>query len=163
VYTFLNDYVQPIIDITSSHGGTVNAFMEDTVVAVFGDPGSRADDAVRAVRSAINIQQHVEDINITWRRAFDFLVEIDIGISTGEVLAGNVGHEKKMQYTVMGHHVSLARQLARLCRMYSVNILLDKTTYAQTKDDFNFRDLGERLILGFTEPVVLYTPIFPAA
>lgn len=155
-HAFLNDCFSLIVETVNNYGGTVDKFIGDAVIIVFGDP-------ISAVRCALDIQRRVEEINITWRKAFDFLVEIDIGISTGEVLAGNVGHPEKMQYTVIGKNVNLAAQIARLCEQYNVNILLDQRTYDWAKDDFHFRNLGGKLILGFTEAIKLYTPIPPVA
>jgi adenylate cyclase len=86
-------------------------------------------------------------------------VEIDIGMSSGEVLAGNVGHSKRMQYTVIGKAVNLASQITHLCGNYNTNVLLDQSTYEKTKDDFRFKHVGEKVLLGFTDSIILYTPI----
>ncbi|UCG93315.1 MAG: adenylate/guanylate cyclase domain-containing protein [candidate division WOR-3 bacterium] len=160
-YTFLNDCFRPIAEIVYTYDGTVDKFIGDAVVNVFGEPVTHPDDPVRAITCALDIQRKVEEINITWRKAFDFLVDIDIGISTGEVLAGTIGHAKKMQHTVIGRNVNLAAELANLCHDYNVNILLDHYTYEKSKNDLNFRNVGEKLILGFTEPIRLYTPTRP--
>jgi len=162
-HAFLNDCFGPIVETVDHYEGTVDKFIGDAVMIVFGEPITHADDPIRAVKCALDIQRKVEEINITWRKAFDFLVEIDIGISSGEVLAGNVGHAQKIQYTVIGKNVNLAAQIAHLCQEYKVNILLDRCTYERAKDDFHFRNLGEKLILGFTEAIKLYTPIPPAS
>lgn len=158
-YAFLNDCFGPIVEVVYNHEGIVDKFIGDAVMIIFGEPVTHPDDPVRAVSCALDIQRTVEEINIDWRKAFDFLVDIDIGISTGEVLAGDVGHITRKQHTVIGRTVNLAAELARLCREYNVNILLDHYTYEKSKNDFNFRDIGEKLILGFTEPIRLYTPI----
>ena len=126
---------------------------------VFGALVTHEDDPIRAVKCALDIQKRIEEINIKWRKLLNFLVEIDIGISSGEVLAGNVGHIKRMDYTVIGKNVNLAAQIVHMCKDYKVNILIDKSTYERAKHDFKFRELGEKLILGFTETIKLYTPI----
>ncbi len=158
-HAFLNDCYAPIVEIAIDHDGTIDKFIGDAVMIVFGAPVTHEDDPIRAVKCALDIQKRIEEINVKWRNLLNFLVEIDIGISTGEVLAGNVGHIKRMDYTVIGKNVSLAVQIVHMCKDYKVNILLDKSTYERAKHDFTFKDLGEKLILGFTETIKLYTPI----
>ena len=99
------------------------------------------------------------EVNITWRTSLDFLVGIDIGIATGEVLSGNVGHPQKVQHTVIGRQVHLAAQLAKLCKSHNVEILTDVATFDHTRKTFEFHERGESLILGFPEPVALFSPI----
>jgi adenylate cyclase len=109
--------------------------------------------------SALRIQERLTDVNITWRTALDFLVMFDIGIATGEVLSGNVGHPDKIQHTVIGRQVHLAAELAKLCRTYNVEILTDVATFDEAKESVQFRELGEKLILAYPEPVALFTPV----
>ena len=162
-HSFLNDCFAPIVESVLKYEGTVDKFMGDAVMAVFGSPISHNDDPFRALKCALDIQKRIEDINVKWRKPLDFLVEIDIGICTGEVLAGNVGHVKRMNYTVIGKNVNLAAQLVHLCRSHNVEILVDGQTYEKTKDDFVFKEIGEKLLLGFIEPVMLYSPEITAA
>jgi len=158
IHAFLNDCYEPIVDTILKYEGNVDKFIGDAVMAFFGSPRQHEDDPLRAVKCALDIQNEIEDINIRWRKSFDFLVEIDIGICTGEVLAGNVGHAKKLQYTVIGRPVNLAAQLVHMCRDHNVEILVDEQTYLRTKKDFPFREVGEKIIMGFVEPVLLYSP-----
>lgn len=158
IHSFLNDCFGPIVEAVLKHEGTVDKFIGDAVMAVFGSLIRHEDDPFRAVKCALDIQKKTEEINIKWRKSLDFLVEIDIGICTGEVLAGNVGHTRKLQYTVVGKPVNLAAQLVHMCNAHNVEILIDEYTHEKTKDDFVFREIGEKLILGFIEPVQLYSP-----
>jgi adenylate cyclase len=163
IHSFLNDCFAPIVETVLKYEGTIDKFMGDAVMAVFGSSISHNDDSFRAVKCALDIQQKIEDINVKWRKPLDFLVEIDIGICTGEVLAGNVGHVKRMDYTVIGKNVNLAAQLVHMCNAHNVEILIDGQTYEKTKDDFVFKEVGEKLLLGFIEPVMLYSPKTTAA
>jgi adenylate cyclase len=158
-HKFLNDCYAPVVETVLKYDGAIDKFIGDAVMAVFGTPISHTDDPVRAVQCAVDIQKRIDEINIEWRKPLDFLVEINVGISTGEVLAGNIGHPKKIEYTVIGKNVNRAAQIVHFCKNYNVNILLDQATYEATKDKFKFKELGEKLILGFTEAVRLYTPI----
>lgn len=159
IHEFLNDCYAPITDAVLEHTGTIDRFADDRIVAVFADPGSAADNARNAVRSAGSIQQRLTEVNITWRTSLDFLVMVDIGIASGEVLSGNVGHPDKVQHTVIGRQVHLAAQLAQLCKSHNVEILTDIATFEHTHETFDFQERGESLILGFPEPVALFSPV----
>jgi adenylate cyclase len=158
IHAFLNDCYKPVVDTVLEYEGNVDKFIGDAVMAFFGSPRQHDDDPLRAVKCALDIQKRIEDINIKWGGSFDFLVEMDIGICTGEVLAGNVGHIKKLQCTVIGKPVNLAAQLVHMCRDHNVEILVDKQTYQKTKNELTYREVGEKLIMGFVEPVRLYSP-----
>jgi len=158
-HSFLNDCFAPIVETVFRYEGKVDKFIGDAVMAVFGVPSPHKDDPSRAVKCALDIQKKIEEINIKWRRPLDFLVQINIGISTGEIIAGNVGHIKRFDYTVIGGNVNLAAQIVHMCENFNVDILCDHRTYDSTKDNFEFKALGEKIILGFTEPVRLYSPI----
>lgn len=159
IHTFLNDCFKPIVETIFQYEGNVDKFIGDAVMAFFGSPRHHEDDPLRAVRCALDIQKKIEDINVQWRKSFDFLVEIDIGICTGEVLAGNVGHIQKLQYTVIGKPVNLAAQLVHMCRDHNVEILVDEQTHRQTKDELAYKEIGEKIIMGFVDPVRLYAPV----
>lgn len=161
-HSFLNDCFAPIVEAVFNYDGMIDKFIGDAVMAVFGTPITHQDDPTRAVKCALDIQKTIEEINIKWRKPLDLLIEIDVGISTGEVLAGNVGHVKRLDYTVIGKNVSLAAQIVHLCKDYNVNILLDQTTYDKVKDNLKLKNVGEKLLLGFTETIKLYTPIATA-
>ncbi len=158
IHEFLNDCYAPITEAVLEHAGTIDRFADDRIVAVFASSQEHEDHAVDALQSAMRIQERLTDINITWRTALDFLVMFDIGIATGEVLSGNVGHPEKVQHTVIGRQVHLAAELAKLCKTHNVEILTDVATFNQARESFGFRELGEKLILGYPEPVALFTP-----
>ena len=159
IHEFLNDCYAPVTEAVLEHAGTIDRFADDRIVAVFATSQGHGDHAANALHSAMRIQERMTDINITWRSALDFLVMFDIGIATGEVLSGNVGHPEKVQHTIIGRQVHLAAELAELCKSHNVEILTDVATFDATGESFTFRELGEKLILGYPEPVVLYSPV----
>jgi len=157
-HRFLNDMYAPIVEAVHAHNGAVDKFIGDAVMAVFGSVSQHPDDARNAVVSALDIQKRIDEINVAWQQNLDFRITIDIGIATGEVLAGNVGHVKRMQYTVIGQSVNLAAQLVEKCKRHNVEILLDGTTYERIKDTIECKLVDEHLFLGFPKPISLYTP-----
>ncbi len=155
-HTFLNDCAEIVIEAASKYHGSVANYIGDELRFLFGDPSAEFDNAQHAIKCALSIQNTTHEISVKWHHALNFLVEIDIGISTGEILVGLVGPQKK-QYLPIGKNVTLAAQLAQLCREYKVSVLLDVDTFNRTKDYFTFRKVDDRLILGFTERVDMHT------
>lgn len=155
-YTFLHDCNESAIEAVSKYHGSMANCTGDKLRLLFADPSAEFDNGQHAIKCALSIQDTAQEISVKWRHALNFLVEIDIGISTGEILIGPAGLESKQNLPV-GKNATLAGQLAQLCREYKVNVLLDAETYNRTKDYFTFRKIDDRLILGFTERVDMYT------
>jgi adenylate cyclase len=111
VVKLLNGYFSEMVDIVFDHGGTLDKFIGDAIMANWGAPLSRADDADRALRAAIEMQRELREMNAQ-RAAGEPRFEIGIGINLGEVFVGNIGSPRRLEYTVMGDPVNVA---ARLC------------------------------------------------
>jgi adenylate cyclase len=155
-HAFLNDCNEIAIEAASKHHGSMANCIGDELRFLFADPSAEFDNGQHAIKCAMSIQDATQEISVKWRHALDFLVEVDIGISTGEILIGLVGSENK-QNLPLGKYVTLAAQFAKLCKEYKVNVLLDGETYNRTRDYFTFRKVDDRLILGFTERLDMYT------
>ena len=158
-HTFLNDCAYVTIKAAAQYHGSLANVVGDELRFVFGDPATELDNPRRAVKCALGIQNTADEISVKWRHALDFLIEIDVGISTGTILVSHLGPTPKNQYTLIGKNVTLAAQLGRLCKKFNTNILLDTDTYDKTKDHFTYRKAGDRLLLGFTERIDIYTPL----
>lgn len=158
-HAFLADCTQVIIDAAVRYRGSLINISGDRLHFMFGDPATEFDNPRHAIKCALSIQNTADEISVKWRHALNFLVEIDVGISTGTILVGQVGTASRKQYIPIGNKVTLATQLAHLCQQYNVNVLLDSNTYDKTKDYFTFRKVADRLVLGFTERIDMYTPI----
>jgi adenylate cyclase len=161
-YEFLGDCTEVIINAAAKYRGSLANVAGDELHLMFADPGVAADSPRHAIFCALNIQNTADSISVKWRHALDFLVEIDIGISTGRVLVGNVTRGVKKIYTLIGKNVVLARHLAELSVDYNTNILIDVDTFEGAKDYFSFRKVGDHLLLGFTDRIDLYTPVVSA-
>ncbi|UCF69977.1 MAG: adenylate/guanylate cyclase domain-containing protein [candidate division WOR-3 bacterium] len=161
-YEFLADYAEVVISAAAKYRGALANVTGDELRIMFADPGVTVDSPRHAVFCALNIQNTADSISVRWRHALDFLVEIDIGISTGQVFVGNVTRGVKKMYTLIGKNVVLAKQLAELSAEYNTNILIDVDTLEGAKDYFSFRKVGDHLLLGFTDRIELYTPVVSA-
>lgn len=156
-YEFVCDCVETVVKAAAKYHGSLANITGDELRLMFASQPAEEDNPRHAVICALNIQNKINEVSVKWRHALDFLIEIDIGISTGKTIIGDVGRTAKKMYTLIGKHVTLATQLAELCRQYNVSILTDQATYDGAKDYFAFRKTGDRLLLGFTERIDLYT------
>jgi adenylate cyclase len=108
VVEMLNDYFSALVDVIFQHDGTVDKFMGDAILAVFGSPEVDADHAIKAVRAAIGMQEATDKVNARRRAAGLPYCELGIGLHTGEVLHGFVGAAERLEYTVIGDTVNRA-------------------------------------------------------
>jgi adenylate cyclase len=112
VARLLTDYFTVMVEIVFEHGGTLDKFMGDALMALWGAPIARSDDADRAIRAAIAMQRALRRLNQEWHRRGRPTLSAGIGISSGDVFAGNIGSDRRLEYTVIGDTVNIA---ARLC------------------------------------------------
>ncbi len=156
VVDLLNSYFDIMIDVVFKHEGTLDKFIGDAIMAVFGAPITRPDDAHRAVKTAIDMIHELQRFNVTRSNKGLSTINIGIGISSGEVLAGNIGSEKRMEYTVIGDTVNLASRLESLTKDFPHKILLSESVYEEVKNDFDLEYLDEVLVKGKNTPVKIY-------
>jgi adenylate cyclase len=108
----LTDYFTEMVEIVFKHGGTLDKFMGDAIMALWGAPIAHEDDADRAMRAALEMQEVLAQLNAKWEHDGRQRVNIGIGINFGEVFAGNIGSQQRLEYTVIGDAVNVA---SRLC------------------------------------------------
>jgi adenylate cyclase len=150
----LNMHLGAMTEIVLAHEGTLDKFVADQVVAIFGAPLFMGDHAMRAVQVAVEMQA-VQQGQMEWwaARGYD-LPPIGIGINTGEMVVGNIGCEQQMDYTVIGGHVNLA---SRLCDVAAGNqTLVSEATYRLVADRVRSNKLSRYALHGIREPVQVY-------
>lgn len=154
VVAMLNDYLERMVNVVVAHGGTVDKFIGDAVMATFGVPLAKPDDAVRAVRAAVEMQRELA----AWNRERGLAepLRIGIGLHTGEVVAGNIGSAKKMEYTVIGDAVNTASRIEQLTKKLGAEILVSDVTAALLGDGFALRDLGTAEVAGKRLPLRVF-------
>ena len=108
----LTEYFTEMVEIVFKHGGTLDKFMGDAIMALWGAPIAHEDDADRAMLAAVEMQQVLDELNAKWETDGRQRVNIGIGINFGEVFAGNIGSQQRLEYTVIGDAVNVA---SRLC------------------------------------------------
>ncbi|MBI4408998.1 MAG: adenylate/guanylate cyclase domain-containing protein [Gemmatimonadetes bacterium] len=154
VVTLLNEYAARTGAAVEAEGGVVDKYVGDGIMALFGAPIARGDEALRAVRAALGIRAALADLNAERSARGEPTIRAGIGISTGIVVAGNMGSAHRLNYTVVGTPVNLA---ARLCDAAAPSeILLSEETYARVQQAVRARPLGARDIKGFSSPVGVF-------
>jgi adenylate cyclase len=107
----LTEYFTEMVEIVFKHGGTLDKFMGDAVMAIWGAPIAHEDDPDRAMRAALEMMSVLNELNAKWEGEGRRRVEIGIGVNFGEVFAGNIGSEQRLEYTVIGDAVNIAKRL----------------------------------------------------
>lgn len=158
VLKILNKYLTIMGLVIEKNGGVVDKYVGDSIMALFGVPVSLEDDADRAMNTAIQMVQALEEINVYLRGNNLKDMRIGIGINTDVVVAGNVGSNNRFNYTVIGDGVNLAARLEQLTKTpeFSASIIVSEQTLKSTKNQYNTRHLGEVFIRGKEKPVSIY-------
>ena len=125
-------------------------------MAVFGAPVPKPDDAVNAVRAAVKMRRALADLNERLVARGQPALRTGIGIHTGEVVAGNIGSERRMEYTVIGYAVNLASRLESNTKELGVNVLISEDTYELTKHTIETRPVRSITVKGRAQPVMTY-------
>ncbi len=158
VLSILNAYLTRVSDVIESQGGVVDKFIGDAVMSLFGAPLNHADDAARAMRTATGMCEALKDLNTEFRAQGKPELAIGIGINTAVVVAGNMGSQTRLNYTVIGDGVNLASRLEGLTKQYGVPVIVSKET-RDAAPEFFYRELDLVCVKGKTEPVAIYQPI----
>ena len=152
----LNDYFTIMVDCISREGGMLDKFIGDAIMAAFGLPVPHDDDEDRAVRASISMLVDLDAWNVQRAEKGQLPVDMGIGLNTDEVVSGNIGSPKRMDYTLIGDGVNPAARLESACKQYSARLLISKNTYDKLKGTYRIRDIDDVVVKGKTEPVRVY-------
>ena len=157
----LNDYYPQMVAAVFAHDGTLEKFIGDALVAVWGAPLSHEDDAARTVQAAIDMQRAIVDLNAWWQReGRPYTITVGIGISTGPALAGNIGSEQYLQYATIGDVTNIA---SRLCDAAAGGEILATEATAAAAPDVAFGEVREIQVKGKDAPVPVCTVPYDVA
>jgi adenylate cyclase len=159
VVDLLNDYFAEMVGVISKNGGTLNKFIGDGILAIFGAPVSHSNDAERAVRTALEMMGKLEEFNRRQAEKGGVELRIGVGINTGRVVVGNVGSIERMEYTAIGDAVNLASRLDELNKELGTSVLISHDTYQQIKGIIHTRELQPVKVKGKEERVRVYEVI----
>lgn len=153
----LNRYFSIMVDIIMEHNGIVDKYIGDAIMAFFGAPVKRPDDAYNSVLAGLEMLEALEKFNQEQQEMGKPDFRIGIGINYGIVTVGNIGSEKKMDYTVIGDEVNLASRMEGLTKMYKQPILISESLNKKIKNKLDSRLMDTVAVKGKTKGVKIYT------
>ena len=155
----LNEYFELVVDVIFAHEGTLDKFIGDAIMAVWGTPQTHPEDPLRAVLAAYEIQTKLEDFNRKRIEQKRPPLLTGIGINSGSVVAGNMGSQKRLEFTVIGDNVNIA---SRLCsRAAGGEVIISQSTYDAVRDTFYCEALPAAEVKGKAEALAIYRVISP--
>jgi class 3 adenylate cyclase/CHASE2 domain-containing sensor protein len=157
--TLMNTYLTAMTDIIEAHGGFVDKYIGDAIVAVFGAPLDDRDHAVHAVRAALACRARLEELD---RHAAAFKgqkLSARIGLNSGEALVGNIGSHRRFNYTAMGDAVNLAARLEAANKYFTTTIMASQATVSLANAAFAWRELGAIRVKGRNQLVKVFEPL----
>ena len=155
----LNEYLTRMTSVVFSNGGTLDKFIGDAIMAVWGNVRSFGvtQDAKNCARAALAMRLELRQLNEKWREEGRMGLGMGIGINQGEVIVGNIGSQERMDPTVIGDSVNLASRLEGLTRIYGVDILIGATVAELVRDEFHLRSVARVQVKGKSKPVDVFS------
>lgn len=157
IMKLLSEYHEKMVGVIFANAGTLDKFIGDGILAVFGTPVSASDDAVRAVRAGIGMLEAVNELNAARRARGLFEIRIGVGIHYGQLLAGNIGVESRLEYTVIGDTVNLASRIEGLCKTAGECLLVSRAVVDCLGGAFPVKSLGSFEVKGKAQSVEVFT------
>ena len=156
VSVILNEYFSEIEPIITKYNGVINKFIGDAVMAIFGEPIQDINHPQNAVKCACAMLKKVDELQEKWLLEGKPKIEIGVGINTGEAFVGNIGSEKRLEYTVIGDMVNLASRIESYNKVYKTNMLISSSTYTYVSDIVNVIRIADVTIRGKAKKMDIY-------
>ncbi|NET58764.1 MAG: GAF domain-containing protein [Symploca sp. SIO2E6] len=155
IVRYLNEYFTHMVEVIFNHQGTVNKFVGDMILALFGAPYKMLDAETKAIATAIEMQRRLQRMPVSWIKE-NF--KTGIGISAGKVVVGNIGSPRHMDYTAIGDEVNIASRLQSIAK--GGQILVSRSVYDETKELFQFKEFGLVNVKGRRRPVEVFEVLY---
>jgi len=152
----LNEYFEIMVECISEQGGMLDKFIGDAIMAAFGLPISHEDDEDRGVKAGINMISRLWKWNELREKDGKPPLDMGLGLNTDKIVAGNIGSQKRMDYTMIGDGVNLAARLESACKQYNARILISDFTFKKLKGTYRIRNIDDVVVKGKTEPIGVY-------
>lgn len=156
---FLNRFLSEMSAIVLEHGGTLDKYQGDAVIAFWNAPVEIVDHQRQAIRAALRCQERLRELAPEFEREFGIQVRMRIGIHTGVVSVGNFGSSKRFNYTMIGDAANVASRLEGVNKVFGTTIIASDITREPIANEFTWRKLGSVRVVGRKEPIVVYHPV----
>jgi len=156
---FLNQYLSAMGDIILKHGGTIDKYEGDAIIAFFGAPLDMPDHAIQAVRAALAQQAQLQQLRKHWMEIGYPELHARIGVNSGPMIVGNIGTETHMNYTIMGDDANLASRLEGVNKVYGTSVLISNHTWFEVRDQMTARFIDRVYVVGRKTSVEIYEPL----
>ncbi|HBE17610.1 MAG TPA: adenylate/guanylate cyclase domain-containing protein [Cyanobacteria bacterium UBA11149] len=156
VVSMLNEYFESMVEAIFKYKGTLDKYIGDAIMAVFGSPLPLPDHAWRSVQTAVEMRHRLADFNARRRSENKEQINIGMGINSDSVISGNIGSSKRMEFTAIGDGVNLGSRLESASKQYGCDIIISEYTFAPCKDLIWHRELDCIRVKGKNDPVRIY-------
>jgi adenylate cyclase len=160
VVSLLNEYFELMLDVIFRYQGTLDKFLGDGIMVEFGAPLDDPEQEKHAVQAAIGMQKELQKLLEKWKKEGKPQIAVGIGIHTGLAVVGNIGSEKRIEYTAIGDTINIASCLEQATKLLKKQILISETTYNAIKDQVKATSLGPMIFPGRKEAISIYTVEF---
>ncbi len=158
----LNEYFSRMVEIVFRHKGTVDKFVGDMVMALYGAPVDDPQHAEHAVATAVEMVRELGELNRKWAERGLPRLDIGIGVNSGDMIAGNIGSSSIMSYTVIGDNVNLGSRLESLNKEFGSRIIISDASRTRLTGNYDLRPLGDVVVKGKTRPVAIFEVVVPS-
>ncbi|MEG4808509.1 GAF domain-containing protein [Microcoleus sp. F8-D3] len=156
VVVMLNKYFEVMVDVVFEYGGTLDKYIGDALMAVFGSPAPLEDHAWCAMQTAVKMREKLALFNRERMAHGELPISIGMGVHSDEVVSGNIGSSKRMELTSIGDGVNLASRLEGASKQYGTDLIISDNTYRDYADRLYVRELDFITVKGKSEPVIVY-------
>jgi adenylate cyclase len=156
IINFINEFLSELIEIAMDKDGTVERFLGDAVMVIWGAPVEQANHAALACEAAVRMREAIDRVADTESERLGARVHARIGVNSGSMTAGNVGANKRFNYTVLGDCVNLAARLEGLNKVYQTTLLIGSATAAEIDDAFVVREIDTVTVKGRQQPETVF-------
>ena len=156
VVKLLNEYFSRMVDVIMEHGGVVDKYIGDALMVIFGAPVSTEHDSLNAVKAAVQMRSELAKLNAELMARGEAPIRTGIGLHTGDVVAGNIGSDRRMEYTVIGDAVNLASRLEGETKNLGSDLVISESTYDEVKEHVEARLLDTVQVKGRDQPVRVF-------
>jgi len=152
----LREYLSVMTEVIFRHGGTVDKYMGDGIMALYNAPREDPEHALNAIRTALEFQERAIPFSARWQAKLGVQIRCGVGINSGEAIVGSLGSRQRNEYTAIGDPVNLAARLESVTKDYGVPIIISEYTFEYVKGRFPTRELDTVTVKGKSQPVKIY-------